>query len=792
MPNQRSRPSLDYVLDLLADLDDGEVSVLLDDFNHTTASNITVSDAIELFEKARPSARSGKQCDSASLCPQPLGKRISSAPAAIPSPTRSAPPPPVAPQPIPSRPQTPVAPAEPAPSAADLDVPDSPEPAERPRTAGGTQGGSRARPRAYKRISRPAPRLTNPLASPDLCDLLASYLAELPSPPVSPLSLGGGVPSLTSSRSASTVSAEEESGTRIFGTKFRKTRRQRQSEPASWAGWTKRQSSSPVRRLIRAALAPIPAYESIEAQLFILSLIFFLGPGIYTALLGIGGGGLKDPTPVTHSFIVYSGTMAVFGFFAGPLVSKLGYRLSLLLGSGSYALYAASLAFVKWQQVRNGPDVGWILMPAASIQGMTNAVQWAAQGSMMLTYPAPSQTAKYTSMNFAIFNMGAMTGSVVVMLQNMHSTTVEVNMATYIAYTGVMALAMPLSMLILDPEQVTGIHGAQGDKLSRDKASPPTSPDPSECSGSTSTWTSASSASTAEAPVSLATHLGRFLHRLKTDSYILVLFPLMFASNYIQPYYFNDVNMLHFSVRTRALNVIIYYAAGIPALYLVGALLNNTSGLPGLSTRRARAVLGLAFAVAVFSTVLGAAAHWQAGAAARAAAAGTGPLLDFADGAGGPRGYLPAGLLFLGFGASQFVFWNSIYWFLGTLAAASETAQVADFAGFLKSLQSFGAAAAWAVSAAGPGSGVDLGLVWGIVVGSLAVAAPVLVARSGRIVEGDDCERGCEDVCDIGNGNLAFRSGRCAPDGGMSCYRQDNSGNVLFCAIFAPPGSFRP
>lgn len=137
----------------------------------------------------------------------------------------------------------------------------------------------------------------------------------------------------------------------------------------------KRQSSSPVRRLIRAALAPIPAYESIEAQLFILSLIFFLGPGIYTALLGIGGGGLKDPTPVTHSFIVYSGTMAVFGFFAGPLVSKLGYRLSLLLGSGSYALYAASLAFVKWQQVRNGPDVGWILMPAASIQGMTNAVQ---------------------------------------------------------------------------------------------------------------------------------------------------------------------------------------------------------------------------------------------------------------------------------------------------------------------------------------------------------------------------------------------------------------------------------
>lgn len=212
MPNQRSRPSLDYVLDLLADLDDGEVSVLLDDFNHTTASNITVSDAIELFEKARPSARSGKQCDSASLCPQPLGKRISSAPAAIPSPTRSAPPPPVAPQPIPSRPQTPVAPAEPAPSAADLDVPDSPEPAERPRTAGGTQGGSRARPRAYKRISRPAPRLTNPLASPDLCDLLASYLAELPSPPVSPLSLGGGVPSLTSSRSASTVSAEEESG----------------------------------------------------------------------------------------------------------------------------------------------------------------------------------------------------------------------------------------------------------------------------------------------------------------------------------------------------------------------------------------------------------------------------------------------------------------------------------------------------------------------------------------------------------------------------------------------------
>jgi hypothetical protein len=46
---------------------------------------------------------------------------------------------------------------------------------------------------------------------------------------------------------------------------------------------------------------------------------------------------------------------------------------------------------------------------------------------------------------------------------------------------------------------------------------------------------------------------------LKTDYYIVLLFPLFWASNWFYTYEFNDMNAYYFNIRTRALNNLFYW-----------------------------------------------------------------------------------------------------------------------------------------------------------------------------------------------------------------------------------------
>ena len=50
---------------------------------------------------------------------------------------------------------------------------------------------------------------------------------------------------------------------------------------------------------------------------------------------------------------------------------------------------------------------------------------------------------------------------------------------------------------------------------------------------------------------------------LLSDPYIVLLWPMFFASNWFYTYHFNDVNLAQFNTRTRALNSTLYWTAQI-------------------------------------------------------------------------------------------------------------------------------------------------------------------------------------------------------------------------------------
>ena len=64
---------------------------------------------------------------------------------------------------------------------------------------------------------------------------------------------------------------------------------------------------------------------------------------------------------------------------------------------------------------------------------------------------------------------------------------------------------------------------------------------------------------------------------LKTDAWILFLFPMFFSSNWFYTYQFNDVNGAKFNIRTRALNNVLYYLSQIIGAYAFGYALDLKS-----------------------------------------------------------------------------------------------------------------------------------------------------------------------------------------------------------------------
>ena len=100
-------------------------------------------------------------------------------------------------------------------------------------------------------------------------------------------------------------------------------------------------------------------------------------------------------------------TFAVFGFFGGTFVNRMGVKITLALGGVGYAIYAISLL------VSVHHDVAGFNIFAGALLGVCAALLWTAQGTIMISYPHEDQKGKYFAWFWAIFNMGAVLGSLV-------------------------------------------------------------------------------------------------------------------------------------------------------------------------------------------------------------------------------------------------------------------------------------------------------------------------------------------------------------------------------------------
>jgi len=402
---------------------------------------------------------------------------------------------------------------------------------------------------------------------------------------------------------------------------------------------------------------------------------------MFNALNGLGGGGqLNANKSVSNNATValYS-TFATVSFFSGTICNRLGIKTTLSFGGFGYAIYSSG--FLVFNHTENS---GYVIF-AGALLGVCAGLLWTAQGAIMMSYPLEKDKGRYVGIFWMIFNLGAVLGSLIPLAQTVNNSgNGAVGDGTYVGFLVLMLLGAVLAWFLLNTDKIVRSDGSRVIAFKHP------------------TWSSE--------------FIGLF-EVLKMEPWIVALFPMFFASNWFYAYQFNDVNLAKFSLRTRALNNLLYWLAQIIGAFFFGYALDIKR-----FSRTTRARGGWAAVFLLTIGIWGGGLAFQLGYTYEDAQQTNFPHIDWADSDyGGPV------FLYICYGLFDAIWQTYVYWTMGALSNNSR--KLAIYAGFYKALQSAGSAIVYRLDTLNTPYISMFGSTWGLLGGSLLIAAPVIFMK---------------------------------------------------------------
>lgn len=420
----------------------------------------------------------------------------------------------------------------------------------------------------------------------------------------------------------------------------------------------------------------LPAYSNATVQIVILSFVLFLTPGCFNAITGLGGAGISSHTVADNTNVALYSTFATIGMIGGVICNLIGARLCLLIGGTGYFIYTASLLCFHYTE-----NAGFCIFAGAYL-GVCAALTWAAQGSIIMSYPLEHRKGRGIMIFWVIFNLGAVIGSIIPLAQNMHSTSESVNVGTWVAFLVLIFCGIVLAGFLLPNDKV---YKSDGTKV------------------------------IAKQYPRIQDELKGCFRLLIHEPKIYFMFPMFAASNWFYTYQFNDVNAARFNIRTRSLNSLLYWFSQMIGAILIGLILDW-----GRFRRSTRARIGWVVVFVVGMAIWGGGLKFQLG-YTRESAPKMKPI-DWTDGA-----YIGPMFLYIFYGMYDAIFQSFILWTLGSLS--NNPKKVALYGSFYKGIQSAFAAIVWRLDALEHSYMALFGSSWGLVHGSLIIAAPLILFK---------------------------------------------------------------
>lgn len=415
-------------------------------------------------------------------------------------------------------------------------------------------------------------------------------------------------------------------------------------------------------------------YSDAMVQVIMVAFVIFMTPGMFNSLSGIGASISNIRVSDQANIALYS-TFATVGFFGGTVCNVIGVRASLVFGGTGYAVYAASLLCFSHTE-----NAGFVIFSGAYL-GVCAGVLWAAQGTIIMSYPTEDRKGTAILVFWVIFNMGAVIGALIPLAGSLHDGNATVaSDGTYAAFIALMCLGSIIACFMLP---MSAVWKADGTKV------------------------------VAQKHPNIKTEMVALFRLLITEPKILFMFPMFFASNWFYTYQFNNFNAGRFNFRTRSLNSLLYWMSQMFGAILMGTILDLK-----YFKRSMRAKIGWGVAFILGAVIWGGGLKFQLGFTRESKLT----PIDFKD-----SNYIGPMFLYMFYGVYDALFQSYILWTLGALS--NNPKKTALYAGFYKGIQSAGNAIVWSLDADAHSYMAMFGSSWGLVMGSLLIAAPLVFFR---------------------------------------------------------------
>lgn len=448
-------------------------------------------------------------------------------------------------------------------------------------------------------------------------------------------------------------------------------------------------------------------YASPSAQLFMVSMVCFLCPGMFNALGGMGGMGLTDPSASARANTVLYSCFAVVAFLSGSIANVIGIRLTLALGGFGYTFYIAS--FFSYAHNQNVPFV----YAGGAVLGICAGLLWTAQGAIMMSYPEEQNKGRYISWFWMIFNLGAVIGSLIPLAQNIQNTDANINDGTYAAFVVLTLIGALLSLVLVNADKVVRKDGSKVILMKN--------------------------------PTYKTEFIGLY-ETVATDPWVIFLFPMFLSSNVFNPYQQNNYNALYFSTRGRALNGVLYWLAQIFGAFIFGYAMDYHK-----IRRSVRAKAGYVVLVLLTFGIWGGGYGAQLQEGTRAEVKDkTGH--DWDDGSS----FIGPMFMYFFYGFFDAIYQTAIYWFMGSLSNSGRKS--ANYTGLYKGLQSAGVAVFWDLDYRALAVTDMFGATWGVIGAGLIIAFPVIWFRiKDTVAVEEDLKFSDETIEDVTVGEGAHK-----------------------------------
>ncbi|KAJ2564714.1 hypothetical protein IW140_005629 [Coemansia sp. RSA 1813] len=395
------------------------------------------------------------------------------------------------------------------------------------------------------------------------------------------------------------------------------------------------------------------------AQVVIISFVCFLCPGMFNALSAMGGAGQVDRTVSSNTNTGIYCSFIVFGIIGGAIVNLLGIRWTICVSGLTYALNSSS--YIYYNHTRDGT----FSVATGPVLGIGAGILWSAQGMVMMAYPLEHQKGRFISVFWVIFNLGGVIGGIVPFVinykQGKGSDAIPLPDSCYIVFVGLQAAGALCALLLSPPTRVVRSDGSHVviDALRYTNVR----------------------------------HETMELCKLFANPWILLLAPMSLGSNFFYSYQYGPYNGALFTLRTRGLNSMLYWASQMVMAYIV-SLLHDRESL----SRKKRGIISLTVLAVVTNVMWGLTLAVQLRYTrgpddTHPSSDYPGGLIDFTESsrAAGPM------LLYCFMGAVDAHYQSFAYWLIGTMT--NDPQMLARYAGFYKGIQSLGAVVAWQLDA---------------------------------------------------------------------------------------------